>query len=108
LFLQERRPGLIHPPCPATLFSSVRQSEGRLLERQAAEREPAIPTLNATLVRMRGAARMAGLGGLRQFLERGFSAFKRRQRPRDFVAVISARERAIMERGHPAPFGLAE
>ena len=69
-----------------------------------------VPMLNATLLLMRGPARVAGLGGLQQFLERGFSAFKRMKKPGDFVAAISARERAIMERiysGHPAPFGPA-
>ncbi|CAN7455170.1 hypothetical protein LJR289_002998 [Pseudoduganella sp. LjRoot289] len=68
-----------------------------------------IRMLNATLVLMRGPARMAGLGGLQQFLERGFSAFKRMQRPKDFVATICRRERAVMERiyqRHAAPFDL--
>jgi hypothetical protein len=66
-----------------------------------------IPMLSGTLVLMRGPARLAGLGQLQQFLERGFSAFKRMRKPRDFVAAITGRERAIMQRlyaGHAAPF----
>ena len=68
-----------------------------------------VPMLSATLALMRGPARMAGLGSLQQFLERGFSAFKRMKKPGDFVAAISSRERAIMDRiygGHAAPFDL--
>jgi hypothetical protein len=69
-----------------------------------------IPMLTTTLVLMRGPARMAGLGGLQQFLERGFSAFKRMKKPMDFVAAICQRERAIMHgiyNGNPAPLDLA-
>lgn len=68
-----------------------------------------IRMLSTTLMLMRGPARMAGLGGLQQFLERGFSAFKRMKKPGEFVATISRRERAIMDRiyaGHAAPFDL--
>ena len=68
-----------------------------------------VPMLSGTLMLMRGPARLAGLGSLQQFLERGFSAFKRMKRPRDFVAAVTGRERAIMQRlygGHAAPFDI--
>jgi hypothetical protein len=68
-----------------------------------------VPMLNTTLKLMRGPARLAGLGSLQQFLERGFSSFKRMKQPRAFVAAVAGREQAIMERiyaGHAAPFEL--
>jgi hypothetical protein len=68
-----------------------------------------IPFLSATLGLMRGPARLAGLGDLQQFLERGFHAFKRMRQPQRFVATIAERERLAMQRiqaGHPAPFKL--
>jgi hypothetical protein len=66
-----------------------------------------IPFLSTTLTVMRGPARLAGLGDLQQFLERGFSAFKRMKRAERFVATIVERERQVMSAiyaGHPAPF----
>lgn len=66
-----------------------------------------IPFLSTTLTVMRGPARIAGLGDLQQFLERGFNAFKRMRRAERFVSTIVERERLAMERiyaGHPAPF----
>jgi hypothetical protein len=69
-----------------------------------------IPMLSGTLALMRGPARLAGLGSLQQFLERGFSAFKRMKKPRDFVAAVTGRERLIMQRlyaGHAAPFDIS-
>jgi hypothetical protein len=66
-----------------------------------------IPMLYGTLVLMRGPARLAGLGGLQRFLERGFNAFRKMKKPRDFVETITRREREILERcyrGDAAPF----
>ena len=66
-----------------------------------------IPLLGTTLAMMRGPARLAGLGDLQQFLERGFSAFKRMKQAERFVATIAGRERQTMERiyaGHASPF----
>jgi hypothetical protein len=54
-----------------------------------------IPLLSATLSMMRAPARLAGLGELQQFLERGFHTFRKMRRPQDFVAAIVARERAV-------------
>jgi len=66
-----------------------------------------IPFLSTTLTVMRAPARLAGLGDLQQFLERGFNAFKRMRRAERFVNTIVERERLAMERiyaGNGAPF----
>lgn len=68
-----------------------------------------VPLLGATLVMMRGPAKLARLAELQNFLERGFTAFRRMQRPREFVATVAARERRIMEQlyaASAAPFDL--
>lgn len=56
-----------------------------------------VPLLSMTLTAMRVPARLAGLGHLQQFLERGFSTFRKLDDPNAFVATIVARERALME-----------
>jgi hypothetical protein len=69
-----------------------------------------VPMLYGTLVLMRGPARLAGLGSLQRFLERGFNAFRKMKKPRDFVETITRRERDILERsyrGDAAPFRIA-
>ncbi|MES2296047.1 MAG: hypothetical protein V4582_03350 [Pseudomonadota bacterium] len=68
-----------------------------------------IPFLATTLKIMRAPARMAGLGQLQQFLERGFSTFKAMRDAQLFVATIVARERAVLENifdGRARPFDL--
>lgn len=55
-----------------------------------------IPLLSVTLSIMRTPARLAGLGDMQQFLERGFATFKRMQQPKAFVATIVGRERAVL------------
>jgi len=68
-----------------------------------------IPLIGATLKMMRRPARMAKLGELHDFLERGFSAFKAMKAPQRFVETTLARERRIMQQlnaGAPAPFDL--
>lgn len=71
-----------------------------------------IPMLLTTLKLMRAPARVAGLGELQRFLERGFVTFKEMRGAGEFLAVILGRETRLMERlfaGHPTPFaGLAE
>ncbi len=57
-----------------------------------------VPLLGGTLSMMRGPAKLAGLGELQSFLERGFAAFKAMPRPRDFVATVVERERQLMQR----------
>lgn len=56
-----------------------------------------IPLLAATLSMMRGPAKMAGLFGLQQFLETGFTTFKAMKRPHAFVRAITTREKNIID-----------
>lgn len=65
-----------------------------------------IPLLSTTLAVMRGPARLAGLGQLQQFLERGFATFKKVRRRELFVETIVGRERRALAniyagRAHP-------
>jgi hypothetical protein len=55
------------------------------------------PMIRGALRMMRRPARMAGLGVLQDFLERGFSAFHRMNGAKEFLATIEARESAILE-----------
>lgn len=55
-----------------------------------------VPFLSATLGLMRGPARLAGLGELQRFLERGFGAFKKMKQAGRFVDTIVGRERRVM------------
>lgn len=69
-----------------------------------------IPLIGSTLSMMRGPAKLAKLGELHSFLERGFRAFKSMRDPRHFVSIVVARERTIMENlyaGRPQPFAIA-
>jgi hypothetical protein len=66
------------------------------------------PFIHAALVMMRTPARLAGLGVLHDFLERGFDAFHRMEGADEFLATIDRRERALFARifaGDDAPFG---
>jgi hypothetical protein len=66
-----------------------------------------IPLLSFTLSVMRGPAKLAGLGDLQQFLENGFTTFKKMKKPAAFVATIVGRERQVMNNlyaGRKAPF----
>lgn len=68
-----------------------------------------IPLIGGTLKMMRGPAKLAKLGELQNFLERGFNAFKSMKNPRAFVEKIVLRERRIMENlhaGRPMPFAV--
>jgi hypothetical protein len=65
------------------------------------------PLVYATLKLMRRPARMAGMEDLQSFLERGFEAFRHMGGAEYFLATITTRETAILNRlfsGHPAPF----
>ena len=55
-----------------------------------------IPLLSMTLSLMRGPARLAGLLDLHQFLDRGFTTFKKMRKPAQFVDTIVGRERRAM------------
>jgi hypothetical protein len=66
-----------------------------------------IPLLSVTLSIMKGPARLAGLGKLHEFLNEGFTTFKRMKKPMQFVETIVGRERQVMERiyeGRKEPF----
>lgn len=68
-----------------------------------------IPLIGGTLKMMRGPAKLAKLGELQNFLERGFNAFKSMKDPSAFVEKIVWRERRIMENlyaGRPSPFAV--
>ena len=55
------------------------------------------PLLRTTLAMMRGPARLAGVGALHDFLERGFDAFKRMHGASAFLETVRSRETAILE-----------
>jgi hypothetical protein len=66
-----------------------------------------IPLLAVTLTIMKGPARLAGLGQLHEFLNEGFTTFKRMKKPAQFVTTVVDRERQVMERiyaGRQDPF----
>jgi hypothetical protein len=54
------------------------------------------PVVRSALAAMRRPARMAGLGALQHFLERGVAAFRNMQGAGEFLATIEARETALM------------
>lgn len=56
------------------------------------------PLIFTTLKMLRRPARMAGLGDLQDFLERGFSGFRQMGGAEEFLATIARRETLIMER----------
>ncbi len=63
--------------------------------------------IRSALVMMRRPAHLAGFGALHDFLERGFSAFRKMDGATEFLATIRARENELMERilgGDNAPF----
>lgn len=57
-----------------------------------------VPMLLTTLKLMRGPARLAGLAGLQQFLEKGFMTCKQMRGADQFLGIIARRETALMER----------
>ncbi|HXA48472.1 MAG TPA: hypothetical protein VNW52_12630 [Burkholderiaceae bacterium] len=68
-----------------------------------------IPLIGGTLAMMRVPAMLAGLHELHSFLNRGFGAFKKMRKPKDFVATIVMRETAILDNMYaqkPQPFDL--
>jgi hypothetical protein len=61
----------------------------------ALDRYVGMPLVGAALAMMRQPARLAGLGALQDFLERGFAAFRRMSGAAEFLATIDAREARI-------------
>jgi hypothetical protein len=77
---------------------------GHLLDRVSHK-----PMISVALEVSRQPARLAGLGAVQDFLERGLAAFRGMQRADDFLRIIRERETAIMERlfaASAAPFDI--
>ena len=55
------------------------------------------PLIRTALAMMRQPARMAGMSGLQDFLERGFSAFRAMRGANEFLRTIETREVQILE-----------
>jgi hypothetical protein len=75
---------------------------GRSLDRYVGK-----PFVRSALNAMRGPARIAGLGALQDFLERGFASFAQMRGAEHFLSVIDSRETALMNAilaGEPQPF----
>lgn len=73
----------------------------------ALDRYVHMPLLRSALAAMRRPARVAGVGALQEFLERGLLSFRGMNGAREFLAVIEARETAVMQAifgGDDAPF----
>jgi hypothetical protein len=64
-------------------------------------------SIRSALALMRTLARAAGFGALQDFLERGFASFRSMRGADEFLAIVDARERAILDAiagGADAPF----
>ena len=73
----------------------------------ALDRYVHLPLLRSALAAMRRPARVAGVGALQEFLERGLLSFRGMNGAGEFLAVIEARETAIMQAilaGEEKPF----
>jgi hypothetical protein len=65
------------------------------------------PLIYSTLKLLRGPAKLAGLGDMQAFLERGFTAFRHMGGAEAFLDTIARREAALVKRifsSHPSPF----
>jgi hypothetical protein len=87
----------------------LREHQIELILRVGATLDHAVhkPWIPRLLRASRLPARLAGLGQLQTFLERGFSAFQALQGADDFLGEIARRERETSRRllsGHPRPF----
>ncbi len=99
-------------------YSAAYRAVGRRPERQrqialiretgeALERLARKPLLTGALKLMRGPARLAGLGGLQEFLESGFDAFRKMGGATEFLDAIEGREQRLLARlfgGAARPF----
>jgi hypothetical protein len=66
-----------------------------------------MPLLSSALAAMRRPARIAGVAALHEFLERGLLSFRGMKGAGEFLAVLRARETAVMQAifaGDDAPF----
>lgn len=55
------------------------------------------PLIGTTLMMMRKPAKLAGLGDLQDFLERGYNAFRGMKGADEFLNIVRTRERALLE-----------
>jgi hypothetical protein len=55
------------------------------------------PLIGMALSTMRKPARLAGLGELQVFLERGYKAFRKMKGADAFIQIVTTRERKLME-----------
>lgn len=99
-------------------YSAAYRAVGRRPERQrqialiretgeALEKLARKPLLTGALKLMRGPARLAGLGGLQEFLESGFDAFRKMGGATEFLDAIESREQRLLARlfgGAARPF----
>src|ERR1700674_2618533 len=66
-----------------------------------------VPLLYTSLKLMRQPAKLAGLGALQDFLDRGFNVFKHMRGAAEFLGIVVRRETQLMEQifsPNPAPF----
>ena len=73
----------------------------------ALDRYVHMPLLSSALAAMRRPARIAGVGALHEFLERGLLSFRGMKGAGEFLAVLRRRETAVMQAifaGDDAPF----
>jgi hypothetical protein len=73
----------------------------------ALDRYVHMPLLRSALAAMRRPARIAGVGALQEFLQRGLLSFRGMNGAGEFLAVIEAQETALMRAilaGDDAPF----
>jgi hypothetical protein len=64
---------------------------------QSLDRLTRKPFIGTTLTMMRGPAAAAGLGDLQDFLERGYTVFRKMRGADEFLESIASRERALLE-----------
>lgn len=55
------------------------------------------PLIGATLSMMRVPAKLAGLGDMQSFLERGYTAFREMGGAEEFLSIVETRELAVLE-----------
>jgi len=102
--------------CYLTAFRDVGRREERLhqvdLMRAVGEGLDLVvkkPMIYSALKMLRGPATLAGLGEMQQFLEVGFTAFRKMKGATYFLSTIAERETILIERilgGHPAPMAI--
>jgi hypothetical protein len=63
---------------------------------QSLDRLTRKPLIGTTLTMMRGPAAAAGLGDLQDFLERGYTAFRKMKGAAEFLETVVSREKALL------------